>query len=90
MDTIQHREGRFFAERDGRQVAELTYRMKGEDAVVDHTFVDPAARGGTLARDMVEAAVQWARRENRKIVAICPYVRSVFAKTPEYADVLKS
>jgi predicted GNAT family acetyltransferase len=89
MNDIQHRDGTFFVEREGRHVAQLTYRLQGEDAVVDHTFVDPALRGGTLARELVAAAVQWARKDNRKLVAVCPYVRAVFAKTPEYADVRK-
>ena len=89
MSEVRHGDGSFFVERDGKRVAELTYRIEGADAVVDHTFVDPSARGGTLARDLVEAAVQWAREENRKIVPVCPYVRGVFAKTPAYADVAK-
>lgn len=90
MSEIRHEDGSFSIQRDGRRVAELTYRLQGSDALIDHTFVDPSARGGTLARDLIEAAVQWARAENRKIVAVCPYVRSVFAKTPAYADVAKS
>jgi predicted GNAT family acetyltransferase len=87
MNDIGHRDGAFFIERDGKHIAELTYRLQGEDAVIDHTFVDPDFRGGTFARDLVAAAVQWARKENRKLVPMCPYVRSVLAKTPEYADV---
>jgi predicted GNAT family acetyltransferase len=89
MSDIRHEDGRFFIERDGERVAELTYRMDGGDAILDHTFVDPKLRGGTLARDLVDAAVQWARAEERKVVAMCPYVRKVFASTPAYADVSK-
>jgi predicted GNAT family acetyltransferase len=89
MTDIKHKDGAFFVERDGGRAAQLTYRMEGNDAIVDHTFVDPKFRGGTLARDLIEAAVQWARAEDRKIVAMCPYVRKVFEKTPAYADVRK-
>lgn len=91
---IQHRSldgvsGQFFIDRlDGQRVAELTYAMAGDDVVVSHTWVDPAFRGGPYARMVVDAAVEWARRERYLIVPRCSYVRSVFERHPErYADV---
>jgi predicted GNAT family acetyltransferase len=90
-DTIHHEDdgahGAFFIERDGKRVAELTYSMSGNAAVVGHTWVEPRLRGGKLAPSLVEAAVVWAREGNRKIVPACSYVRSVFARTPRYNDV---
>jgi len=79
--------GVFFLERGGRRVAELTYSLSGDKALVDHTYVDPSLRGGTIAPSLVEAAVRWAREGNRKIVPLCSYVRSVFARTRAYDDV---
>jgi uncharacterized protein len=81
--------GVFFLEREGRRVGELTYTLSAGTALVDHTYVDPPLRGGTIAPSLVEAAVRWARRENVKIMPLCSYVRSVFARKPEYADVRK-
>ena len=81
------RHGAFFIEREGRRVAELTYRMMGADAMVDHTWVDPKLRGGGEARSLVAAAVDWARQEHMKLVPVCSYVRTVFDRTPDYADV---
>ncbi len=86
---IRHEDGIFFIEREGRRVAELTYRMAGHDIAIDHTYVESRLRGGTLASELVEAAVQWARAENRKVIPMCSYVRAVFARTPGYADVRK-
>ena len=90
-EEIRHTEtgqrGVFFLERGGRRVAELTYSLSGDKALVDHTYVDPSLRGGTIAPSLVEAAVRWARAENRKIVPLCSYVRSVFARTKAYEDV---
>jgi predicted GNAT family acetyltransferase len=93
-DTIRHEgdspAGAFFIEREGRRVAELTYRMSGETAVVDHTWVDPKLRGGKLAPVLVQAVVDWARRENRKISPACSYVRMVMDRHPDaYRDVRK-
>ena len=90
-EEIRHSEtgqrGVFFLERGGRRVAELTYSLAGDKALVDHTYVDPPLRGGSIAPSLVEAAVRWARAENRKIVPLCSYVRSVFARTRAYDDV---
>ena len=79
--------GVFFLERGGRRVAELTYTLSAGTALVDHTYVDPPLRGGTIAPSLVEAAVRWARKENVKITPLCSYVRSVFARKTEYGDV---
>ena len=48
------RRGAFVIERDDRRVAELTYARDGDVAIVDHTWVDPALRGGKAARRLVE------------------------------------
>ena len=92
-DDIRHesgeRDGTFYIERDGRRIAQLTYRMAGADAMVDHTWVDPSLRGQGDALRLVDAAVEWARREHVKLVPACSYVRAVFARTPAYADVYK-
>jgi uncharacterized protein len=93
-DDIRHesgeRDGTFYIEREGRRVAQLTYRMAGADAMVDHTWVEPNLRGRGDALRLVDAAVEWARREHVKLVPACSYVRAVFARTPAYADVRKT
>ncbi|MGQ0654427.1 MAG: GNAT family N-acetyltransferase [Betaproteobacteria bacterium] len=47
-----------------------------------------SATASTGAR-LVKAAVAWARAEKMQIVALCPFAKSVFDRTPEYGDVLK-
>jgi predicted GNAT family acetyltransferase len=90
-NPIQHREhgshGEFFIEREGRRVAELTYSLSGERAVVGHTWVDPTLRGAGMAPALVDAAAQWARGARLKIVPVCSYVRALFHRSEKYADV---
>ena len=90
-DIVHHREhgsrGEFYIEREGRRVGELTYSGTGGAMVVGHTWVDPNLRGGRLAPSLVDAAVAYARREGRKIVPVCSYVRAVFGRTKDYDDV---
>ena len=90
-DTIHHREhdgrGEFYIEREGRRVGELTYSSMPDAMVVGHTWVDPKLRGGRLAPNLVEAVVRYARKEGRKIVPVCSYVRAVFGRSTAYDDV---
>ena len=81
--------GAFYIERDGKRLAEMTYSVAGETRfIIDHTEVSDALRGTGAGTKLVEAAVQWARAEKKKIVPLCPFAKSVFDKTPEYRDVL--
>jgi predicted GNAT family acetyltransferase len=80
--------GAFVVERDGKRLAELTYTVAGSRVILDHTTVDDALRGTGAGKQLVEAAVKWARAADRKLMPLCPFARSVFDKTPEYRDVL--
>ena len=74
--------------RDGEKLAELTYSVAGSRVILDHTDVDDRLRGQGAGKQLVTAAVEWARKENRKLMPLCPFARSVFDKTRDYADVL--
>jgi predicted GNAT family acetyltransferase len=95
-DEIRHhspdgRSGEFFIQHgDGKRVAELSYTMAGDNAIVSHTYVAPEHRGGTLARRLVDAAASWAIRENHRIIPMCSYVRSVFDKNPDQYGVVRA
>jgi uncharacterized protein len=84
----QGHRGAFIIERDGKRLAELTYTVAGSRVILDHTSVDDSLRGQGAGRQLVEKAVAWARAENRKLMPLCPYAKSVFDRTPEYRDVL--
>jgi predicted GNAT family acetyltransferase len=90
--TISHEEhgkrGMFFIESDGARVAELTYQKTGESRIViDHTEVQVNLRGRGVARSLLDAAVAWARQNNTKISATCPYVIGQFARDRSLDDV---
>jgi uncharacterized protein len=80
--------GAFVMEGDGKRLAEMTYTVAGSRVIIDHTTVDDALRGTGAGKKLVEAAVQWARAGNIKLLPLCPFAKSVFDKTPDYADVL--
>jgi uncharacterized protein len=86
-DRQGHR-GAFVIDKDGKRLAEMTYTVAGTRVIIDHTSIDDALRGTGAGAQLVKAAVEWARAENRKLLPLCPFARSVFDKTPEYRDVL--
>lgn len=92
QDPIQHdavgHKGAFFIARDGKRVAELTYSRGERVTILDHTEVDDSMRGSGAGGRLVEAAVEWARANQIKLLPLCPFAKSVFDKTPAFADVL--
>jgi predicted GNAT family acetyltransferase len=80
--------GAFVIDSDSKRLAEMTYTAVGDKLIIiDHTDVGESLRGTGAGRKLVEAAVLWARAEGKRIVPLCPFAKSVFDKTPEYADV---
>lgn len=74
---------------DGVEAGEITWSPAGEGLwIIDHTFVDDNFRGKGYADTLVKAAVERARREEKKILPLCPFAKKVIHETPEYQDVL--
>ena len=80
--------GAFFIERDGERLAQMSYTVAGSRVIIDHTDVDDRLRGTGTGKKLVHAAVDWARKEKVQLMPLCPFARSVFDKTAEWADVL--
>ena len=71
------------------QAGEMTYQRPAPDRmVIDHTRVFDGFEGQGIARQMVLAAVDFARRNTRKIIPVCTYVQAVLTRTDEYRDVV--
>lgn len=91
--SITHEEhgtrGAFFIEEKGQRVAELTYgRTSAGVANIDHTEVDASLRGQGVARQLLDAAVRWARESHTPLSATCSYAVAQFARDPSFRDVL--
>jgi len=90
---IQHKKlgnkGLFFVEQEGDILAEMTYMQHSEHIIIiEHTEVDEVLRGKNIGFQLVNTAVEYARQHQLKIVPMCPFVKSVFDKKPDYKDVI--
>jgi predicted GNAT family acetyltransferase len=94
QSDVRHEEhgdrGAFFVETDAGRVAQLTYvRTSPQTIVIEHTEVAKALAGRGVGRMLVEAAVEWARKNGTKFVPVCTYAKSVFDRYPGLSDVLR-
>ena len=80
--------GAFVWLENSERLAVMSYTVAGSRVIIDHTDVDDRLRGQGAGKQLVKAAVDWARGGNRKLMPLCPFARSVFDKTPDYSDVL--
>ncbi len=81
--------GKFYAENDGHEVGKMTYVFAGDTKfIIDHTEVDESYKGKGVGVKLVEAAVDYARTNNFKILPLCPFAKSVFDKRQDLSEVL--
>jgi predicted GNAT family acetyltransferase len=85
------REGRFYYQQDGADLAELVYEWEGpHKMIIDHTEVDDSLKGQGVGKVLVDRAAAYAREKGARIVPLCPYAAHVMQKGPEFKDVLWS
>jgi predicted GNAT family acetyltransferase len=70
---------------DDTRVAELHYQRAREILVLEHTEVEPGRRGKGYAGQLVRAALDQAKAENRRVIVVCPYAKGWLARHPDYA-----
>ena len=71
--------------------AELTTSKVSDTLIiVDHTFVPDALRGKGIAAALGDKVIADARQAGKRIVPLCPFLRSYTSKNKEaYADVIQ-
>jgi uncharacterized protein len=90
IERIEHgSKGAFIIKMNNERLAEMTYSKAGDKLIIiDHTDVSDALRGKGAGKQLVHAAVEYARANQIKIIPLCPFAKAVFDKTPEFNDVL--
>jgi uncharacterized protein len=84
----QKRSGAFYIMDGEKEMAEMVVSIHEKDLTVYHTEVKPEFEGKGLAKKLLLAMVEYARKEGIKVIALCPYVQAQFKANPEeYADI---
>jgi uncharacterized protein len=82
--------GLFYISGTDHNLAEMTYSKDGEHLlIIDHIEVTDELQSKGAGKQLVEAAVQFARENGIKILPLCPFAKSVFEKQSDLQDVLQ-
>ena len=88
--SLTDTKGRFLARVDGETAtAELTFSRVNDNLIIaDHTGVPDALSGKGVGKALVNYLIKDARASGYRIVPLCPYVRALSNKHPEWDDVI--
>jgi uncharacterized protein len=78
------KKARFEVSIDG-DLAELTYRRRGDRLILVHTGVPEELGGRGVAGQLVQAALAKATAEGLTVVPLCPFARSWLERHPDAA-----
>ncbi|SDA88986.1 hypothetical protein SAMN03080617_03132 [Algoriphagus alkaliphilus] len=90
---IQHHtdkiRGSFFIGEETKRLAEMVYVMAGtKKMIIEHTEVDESLKGQGVGVILFEALVEFVRREEIKVIPLCPFAKATFRKRTDLQDVL--
>ena len=80
--------GSFFIEEKDEIIAEMNIGIVGTLLTAYHTEVSDKLKGQGIGKKLLEAMVEYAQKNQLKVIALCPFVYATFKRHPElYADV---
>lgn len=90
IKQIDDKKNGAFVVLDGdKKAGEMAYVWAGDNKIIiDHTEVDEAYGGQGIGKKAFLALVDWVRKENIKVIPLCPFSKAQFEKNPDTRDVL--
>lgn len=72
-------------------LAEMEFIISDENVItIEHTYVSDELNGQGIGKLLLKELVDWARKENKRIIPVCPYAKAQMEKNKEYHDILQS
>lgn len=88
LNLNEKKQGAFYIMEGAEQMGEMAVSVSGSNLTVYHTEVAAKAEGKGYAKKLLNEMVAYARKNNLKVIPLCPYVHAQFKRRPqEYADV---
>ena len=82
------KKGRFAIYQDEKFAGEMTFTWAGKSKfIIDHTGIEEEYGGKGFGKNLVIKSVEFARKENIKIIPLCPFAKSIFDKDKSINDV---
>jgi uncharacterized protein len=88
---VQHRENaKRFSARTPSGIAYISYAEPDERTIdLQHTMVPETDRGQGVGSALVRTAITHARRQGKRVIPTCPFVKQWLERHPDQGDVLK-
>lgn len=88
--TVQRNDAahRYEAHLDGTLAGFLRYRQRDGELVLIHTETLDGFEGRGVGSALARFALDDVRARGEHAVVLCPFIRSWFAKHPEYSDIV--
>ena len=81
--------GAMFAVENRNEIGAMTYTWAGSDKIIiDHTEVNSEYNGQGVGKKILEHIIDWARKDQIKIIPLCPFAKAQFDKNISFRDVL--
>lgn len=94
MVEIKTGNNEFYIEESGQVIARIQFIPSGTDVngrdliIVNHTIVYDGNNGRGLGKRLVNRMAEYAKEENKYIIPVCPYAKSVLESKEEFKSVL--
>ena len=86
--TNNERQGEFVAFEGEERVGYISYEWVDNNCfAILHTVVSPEHKGKGIAKILLDAAADYARKHNKKIKDVCSFVTVQFERNDKYYDV---
>lgn len=83
------KKGAAFIEKDGTRLAAMEFTMAGTNKmIIDHTEVDDSLRGQGVGKKLLSHIIDYVRKNEIRVIPLCPFAKSVFEKDESIRDVL--
>lgn len=86
MQVHHHLADYKFEVSQGDAIAGLFYRQHGKAFMIMHTEVTKSMSGLGVGRQLIIAALAYAKTNNFNVIVYCPYVKSYLKKHPELKE----
>lgn len=91
-DNIQYKlenNGNTFCAYDGdTKIGNISFaKTDAGTIIIDYTGVNNKYQGKNIGTELVKRVVELAREQDKRIIPVCSFARSVFQKHPEFDDV---
>jgi len=79
----------YIGDSEENPLAEMSFVLSGDKLIeIDHTYVLDELRGQGIGKILLKELVEWARKENKKIIPSCSYAKYQMEKKREYHDMI--